>query len=109
MPMFFLPQALAVASMDEKYFDDPRRFDPDRFSSEKSGKRPAHAFVPFGVGPRKCLGNRFAFAESYAALVRILRRFRLEPAFEGDDHIGPRFGFVTKPETEIWIKVKRKD
>lgn len=42
---------------DEKYFPDPKRFDPERFSDENKHKIKQGTYVPFGVGPRNCIGT----------------------------------------------------
>jgi cytochrome P450 family 6 len=43
--------------MDEKYFEEPTKFKPERFDSENSKKIPNHVFLPFGEGPRACIGK----------------------------------------------------
>ncbi|XP_050528994.1 probable cytochrome P450 6a13 isoform X4 [Daktulosphaira vitifoliae] len=57
--------------MDPKYYPDPMKFDPERFSSEEKSKRPNNTFLPFGVGPRICLGNRFAIMVLKVAISQI--------------------------------------
>ncbi|MFI8327057.1 cytochrome P450 [Streptomyces sp. NPDC085529] len=60
---------------DPGLWPDPERFDPGRFTTP--GRRPAHpaAYLPFGMGPRACLGLRFALRESVALLELLLPRF----------------------------------
>jgi cytochrome P450 len=59
------------------HWPEPTRFNPDRFLPEESRDRPAYAFVPFGGGPRICLGAAFAQVEVKVILARILQRFSL--------------------------------
>lgn len=56
---------------------DPDLFDPDRFSPERSKGRSKYAFVPFGAGPRTCLGAAFAMIEATIVLATIAQRYRL--------------------------------
>ena len=51
---------------------------------------------------------RFSRFEAFATLSVLVRQFRIRPAFEDDYFIQPSFGFVTKPDTEIWIKVESR-
>ena len=48
---------------DEKYFNNPEKFDPDNFSPEKKAERNPYAFLAFGQGPRNCIGMRFALLQ----------------------------------------------
>lgn len=69
---------------DPKYYDEPKKFKPERYSEEqKAGK----GFVEmpnltFGDGPRNCLGMRFGKLQSKIAIVLLLRKFRFELADE---------------------------
>ncbi|MFH8238849.1 cytochrome P450 [Streptomyces sp. NPDC018321] len=64
---------------DPALFPDPLRFDPDR-RPDGDGPRPSHAFLPFGAGKHKCIGDRFALTELLTAVATIVRRVRLELA-----------------------------
>ncbi|MCB0631882.1 MAG: cytochrome P450 [Saprospiraceae bacterium] len=57
---------------------DPEVFRPERFSPENRKKIPAYAYLPFGGGPRLCIGNNFAIMEMQLILVEMLRRYRFE-------------------------------
>ncbi len=61
-----------------RYWDNPEGFDPDRFRAERSASRPRYAYLPFGGGPRTCIGNHFAMMEAQILLTMIVRDHRLE-------------------------------
>ena len=65
-----------VTHRDPAFWDNPDQFDPGRFSAERSAGRPRMAFIPFGAGPRQCLGSHFAMMEAQLALVLLCQRFR---------------------------------
>jgi cytochrome P450 len=68
---------------DPRWYPEPERFDPERFSGTRRRAIPASAFVPFGAGTRSCIGKQFAMLEAQLVLSCILQRFRLEPASAG--------------------------
>lgn len=59
-------------------WDAPERFDPDRFAPEKRNDQPAFSYLPFGGGPRLCIGNNFAMMEMQLVLAQMLRHFDIE-------------------------------
>jgi cytochrome P450 len=64
----------------KEVWPEPERFDPDRFTAERSAERPRFAYFPFAGGPRQCIGSEFALTEATLMLTTIVRRFRLELA-----------------------------
>jgi cytochrome P450 len=56
------------------YFPDPQRFDPDRWTPEAEARLPWHAYLPFGGGPRICIGNHFAMMEGHIVLTTLAQR-----------------------------------
>ena len=66
------------------YFSEPDRFVPERFTAAKERELPRYAYIPFGAGPRVCIGNHFAMLEVRLILATIAQRFRfaLPPGHE---------------------------
>ena len=63
---------------DPKYFPNPEKFDPERFSEENKANINMNAYLPFGIGPRNCIGSRFALMEVKTMLYYMLLNFTLE-------------------------------
>jgi cytochrome P450 len=61
-----------------KHWENPEGFDPDRFRPERAASRPRYAYLPFGGGPRTCIGNHFAMMEAQILLAMIVRDYRIE-------------------------------
>jgi cytochrome P450 len=79
-------------------WDSPDEFDPDRFSAERSAGRSRYAYLPFGAGPRVCIGGSFAMMEAQIVLAMVARRFALRvtstraPQVELDITLRPKSG-----------------
>jgi cytochrome P450 len=63
-----------------EYWKDPDAFEPERFSPERSADRPKFVYVPFGAGPRQCIGNQFALIEAQLSVATLTQRYRLQLA-----------------------------
>jgi cytochrome P450 len=66
-----------VMHRDERYYDNPLAFDPERWTSELRETRPQFSYFPFGGGPRRCIGEGFAWIEGILCLATLARRWRL--------------------------------
>ncbi|XP_061719500.1 cytochrome P450 6B1-like isoform X2 [Cydia pomonella] len=64
---------------DEQYFQDPSEFKPERFSPENVSSMPNHVYLPFGEGPRACIGERLGMLQSLAGVAAVLQRCSVEP------------------------------
>jgi cytochrome P450 family 3 subfamily A len=61
---------------DPEFYENPFIFNPDRFMPENRSKIIPYTYLPFGAGPRNCIGMRFALLEAKLALAKITRKFR---------------------------------
>lgn len=83
---------------------DPDLFDPDRFMPEREAELPGGAYLPFGMGPRVCVGASFALTESTLILARLVRRFDfecLDPAA-----VRPAARLTTRPSRQVFCRVR---
>jgi len=67
-----------VIHRHRKLWDDPDRFDPGRFVTERRASYSRYQFMPFGAGPRICIGAAFAFVEATVMLATLVRAARFE-------------------------------
>ncbi|MEM9073605.1 MAG: cytochrome P450 [Myxococcota bacterium] len=90
-----------------RYWDNPEGFDPDRWLPERSQGRPRYVYLPFGAGPRVCIGSTFAMMEAKLILAMIVRRYRLELAPGHPVEMDP--GITLRPKHGIRVRVVRRD
>ncbi len=103
-PNIQLLVAQAVIHRDPRWYADPDSFRPDRWLSGID--RPRFAWLPFGGGPRVCIGNHFALMEGVLALERIVPAVRFEP------HVSvppPQIPSITlRPDGPVWVRATRR-
>ena len=92
----------------EEYFPDPEKFDPERFTPEREKRLPRYAYLPFGAGPRICIGMYFAMMEGHLLLATLAQRvsFSLVPgqAIEPD----PVHHLALRPAGAVNVVVKKR-
>jgi cytochrome P450 len=90
------------------YFPDPEAFQPERFTPERERELPRYAYMPFGAGPRICIGNHFAMMEGHLLLATLAQQvtFALVPG----QHIYPDPGkaLTLRPNKGIKMIVHRR-
>lgn len=91
---------------DARWFDEPQRFNPDRWSDGLAERLPRHAYLPFGGGPRICIGNTFAMMEAVLLLATIAQRFRLERV--SDEPVKPHTTITLRPHGGVTLRVAQR-
>ena len=71
---------LQAVQMNDKYWSEPEQFRPERFLPENKHKIVPYSYLPFGDGPRNCVGMRYALLEVRVALAHIIRKFSFDLA-----------------------------
>ncbi|KAG8267662.1 hypothetical protein J6590_108599 [Homalodisca vitripennis] len=94
---------------DPDIYPDPYKFDPDRFSEENSKDRHHYAFLPFGEGPRICIGMRFGKLQVKVGLAAILSKYQLSPAPDTPSkmELNPLIA-VTTPKHPFSLRITRR-
>jgi len=84
------------------WWDDPDAFDPDNFAPEKVAARDRYLHLPFGAGPRICVGANFAMMQAQIILTTLLARFRFAP---GGPDPEPIMHMTVRPEPGVTLSV----
>jgi cytochrome P450 len=85
---------------------DPDRFDPERFSPEQTAARHRFSYIPFGAGPRICIGMAFAMAEAALILATIAQRYRLH--LEPGHPVEPQGLITLRPRDGMRMRLERR-
>ncbi|XP_069820276.1 thromboxane-A synthase isoform X2 [Dendropsophus ebraccatus] len=90
---------------DPKYWAEPEEFRPERFSAEEKQKRHPFLYLPFGAGPRSCIGMRLAILEAKITLYRILRRFRFQTCPRTQIPLQVTAVSTLRPKDGVYVKI----
>src|SRR5262249_39710347 len=85
-----------VVHRDARWYPEPERFDPERFSPGRVEQIPHYAWLPFGGGPHMCIGNTFAMMEMTLVIATVLQRFRIAPLNPGPAEPVPLMSLTPK-------------
>ncbi|XP_072397906.1 cytochrome P450 9e2-like [Diabrotica undecimpunctata] len=93
---------------DPQYYPDPEKFDPERFNDENKAKIQPYSYIPFGVGPRNCIGSRFAILETKIVFFHLLSNYKLEPSTKTAIPLNiSKSKFNLDAEGGFWFNMKR--
>jgi len=85
-------------------WENPERFDPERFTNEAIAKRHKLAWVPFGMGQRQCIGKDFSMMEAQIILAMVVQRYALTAA--PDAAIKPKISSTLKPNRSVLVHLE---
>ncbi|MFB6169777.1 MAG: cytochrome P450 [Haloarculaceae archaeon] len=91
---------------DERWWDAPAAFDPDRFRPDRTAERPRFAYFPFGGGPRACIGRGFAMTEARLVLAAVTSSVRLDAVSEGS--LDLEASITTRPADSVEMVVRER-
>ena len=95
-----------VVHRDPRWFEDPETFRPERWANDLARRLPRFAYLPFGGGPRQCIGNAFATMEAVLILATIAQRFRL--SMEPGQRVTPTPYITLRPEPGPRMRLARR-
>ncbi|WP_417611720.1 cytochrome P450 [Owenweeksia hongkongensis] len=89
------------------YWENPNVFDPERFNSENSQKIISGSFIPFGNGPRLCVGRNFAMMEMALIVANIYQKYHVEIQDVSSIGMGPLL--TLRPDMDVFLKLSRRN
>ena len=89
-----------------EFWEEPEKFQPERFDSETVNKHPKFTYLPFGGGPRQCIGNNFALMEMQILLALIIQKYNFELLDESHIKLDPVI--TLRPLNGLYLKLNRR-
>lgn len=111
----FLPKGITVEipagflHYDPEHWPEPEEFIPERFTPEAKASRHPFVYLPFGAGPRNCVGMRLAQLEIKMALVRLFQSFSIVACSETKVPLELKSSSTLGPKNGIYVKITRRD
>ncbi|KAJ8967929.1 hypothetical protein NQ314_002570 [Rhamnusium bicolor] len=92
---------------DAQYYPDPERFDPERFSEQNKDNLNTNSYLPFGAGPRGCIGNKISLLQVKTIFYHVLTHFEVVPCRETRIPIElNRKSITLMCEGKVWLGLK---
>jgi cytochrome P450 len=92
---------------DPRFYTEPERYDPERFGPGWEERIPRYAYLPFGGGPRVCIGNGFAMMEARLILATMAQHYKL--SLEASEEIKPIQLVTLKPSGPVRMRLERRE
>ncbi|CAD7683939.1 unnamed protein product [Nyctereutes procyonoides] len=111
----FIPKGTVVMvptftlHQDPDIWPEPEKFQPERFSKKNKDSINPYTYLPFGTGPRNCLGMRFAIMNMKLALIKVLQNFSFKPCKETQIPLKLSSQGLIRPEESIVLNVEPRD
>ncbi len=96
-----------IVQRDPRWFPEPERFCPERFTAAAKAGRPRFAYFPFGGGGRQCIGESFAWMEAVLTLATIAQRWRVRPVAGQKIELQPKI--TLRPKSGIQVTIAPRD
>jgi len=96
-----------VLHRDPRFFDEPEAFRPERWHQGLAQRLPRFAYMPFGGGPRICIGNRFSMIEAVLILTTLNQCFRF--IADPNSPVGPILSMTLRPRRGVRVMVERRE
>jgi len=97
-----------VLHRDARFYPDPLRFDPGRFSEENKARRPRYAYFPFAGGSRQCIGEGLAWMEGVFTLALVARDWRLQLPPGSPEEIDFNPSVSLRPRGPVWLRLEER-
>src|SRR5205807_8620728 len=96
-----------VTHRHPEFWENPEGFDPGRFEPERAAGRHRFAYLPFGAGPRKCVGESFGMLEMQLVLATIAQRYQLD--LVPGHPVVPQPAISLRPRYGMWMTLRPRE
>ncbi len=97
-----------VAHRDPRFWDNPLRFDPQRFTEENKARRPRFSYFPFGAGARQCIGEGLAWMEGVLILSFVARHWLLTLPSDAPRELAMQPAISLRPKGGVYLRLDRR-
>lgn len=99
---------ILAAHHDPSVFPQPTKYDPERFAPHVVDSIPKYSFLPFGLGPRMCIGYRYAYIEMKIFLTQFLRRYRVK-SMKSLEEVSFYIELISRPTCPLEVVLSPRD